>query len=300
MPKRKRDASWWESLTIKELIECLRALHAPTKGTKPELVARLTAHPESARYSKDGRANKLTFARVMAAGTGYDSGDECTPFDPFEGCTKSDLQEECKAKGLKSTGNRYELVLSLLRIAGGAVLVTHTPRAPSTKAEAPDKITARIVAKWKTFYKKQSDRQIKAHASDCFMYAAGILEKELNEKALLASRNPAAVEALLAVLRGLDPARNPPLPSKPGEFVCAGYGWGPCASYYSYEFHSLVEKVVEAAAVMKGGAQAPLASEQQLVELQELCNIIAQEARKCSLYKEADSLTQAFGSQVVE
>ena len=167
-----------------------RVAHLTIVGSllQGDLVARLLAHPVSAPYSFDGRTNRMTFSSAEK----YDPDDMEQQFKNANTKSVGELKEECKGAGLKSSGNRYELVLSLLRAkAGGAGSgngggsahpqlqppAPYRARAPSTKAEDPGKITERIVAKWQGLGRKQSDSQIKSHASDCFGFAAGILTK---------------------------------------------------------------------------------------------------------------------------
>ena len=113
--------------------------------------------------------------------------------------------------------------------------------------------------------------------------------QELHTKGLLERRDPAAAEALLAVLRGIDPGRNPGPAWRPGEFRSSNRGWGPCAGRGEWEFSELVQLVVAAAAAL---ASVPVPGPIR-EELHALCLGIAAEARRWPL-RGADSLAGAF------
>ena len=113
--------------------------------------------------------------------------------------------------------------------------------------------------------------------------------QELHTKGLLERREPAAAEALLAVLRGVDPGRNPGPAWRPGEFRSSNRGWGPCAGRGEWEFSELVRLVVAAAAAL---ASVPVPGPIR-EELHTLCLGIAAEARRWPL-RGADSLAGAF------
>ena len=113
--------------------------------------------------------------------------------------------------------------------------------------------------------------------------------QELHTKGLLERREPAAAEALLAVLRGVDPGRNPGPAWRPGEFRSSNRGWGPCAGRGEWEFSELVQLVVAAAAAL---ASVPVPGPIR-EELHALCLGIAAEARRWPL-RGADSLAGAF------
>ena len=183
-PKAKKPAKkpkgppgcWFSKCTISELTEMLRAVGAPVSGNKVELVDRLHAHPIAATYGTEFRMPSFRqFAareRMMMDSYGYDSDDGVAELPSMHGnCNGravSDIKEECRQRGLKVTGNRYDLVLSLLRAkaapapAPGAAVGTaaaggggvapaqvpaptpRAPRAPSTKAAAIDSLLTRL------------------------------------------------------------------------------------------------------------------------------------------------------------
>ncbi len=128
---------FYSGCTGAQLVELLRALALPVSGSKAELVARLRAHPAAAPYADEARSG--TVSRVTLEWVGA-----------RDGATLESVKEACRAAGLKVTGTKYALVLSLLRRAGpggAAPADAAKPRAPSTKPEAPERIRARLLAK---------------------------------------------------------------------------------------------------------------------------------------------------------
>ena len=210
---------FYSGCTGAQLTELLRALALPVSGAKAEQVARLRAHPAAAAYADEARAG--TLSRVTLEWVGA-----------RDGVTLDDLKEACRAAGLKVTGNKYALVLSLLRKAGpGGVSAADVakPRAPSTKPEAPERIRERILAKCEADTEnwcaalapavcsreaaqwaltrlpllRRSNQRCNEHALNVFHAALKIMENEARTKGLLAARNPAVVDAAAAVLGAL-------------------------------------------------------------------------------------------------
>jgi hypothetical protein len=69
------------------------------------LVSRLLSHPSTAFYGQEARAASYT------AGFGLNPGRDGTSVDS--------LKEDCRAKGLRVTGNKYNLMLRLLQAEHG-------------------------------------------------------------------------------------------------------------------------------------------------------------------------------------
>lgn len=186
----KTSGCFFSGLTGAELSELARAAGAPVSGAKPDLVARLRAHPVCSAYADEGRSGTLSRATLEWVGA-------------RPGYQLPELKQLCKDAGLRSTGTKYELVLSLVRRAGpGGARVEDAakPRAPSTKPASPDAIRARLMAKAEANRDAWSNQKCKDHAGTVFSAAHKILAAEAEDKGLLAAKNPALALAALAVL----------------------------------------------------------------------------------------------------
>jgi hypothetical protein len=114
------------------LYELLRAVGAPLSGGRAELAARLRAHPLAAPYADEGRAPSMT----VGGCTFEIEGDGVhTP----DGLNLDDIKAACRAKGLKVTGSRFKLVLSLLQHAARGAAAVAAPQAAATKKAATKK-----------------------------------------------------------------------------------------------------------------------------------------------------------------
>lgn len=100
----KVSGCFYSGLTVAELQTALRVCKLPLSGSKADLVARLRAHPEAGKYAVEGRSATLSRRTLEFVG-GRD------------GVQLSDLKALCKQKGLRGTGSKAELVLSLLTAA---------------------------------------------------------------------------------------------------------------------------------------------------------------------------------------
>lgn len=154
---------WFETLTAEQLVELCASCGAPGLGSKPELIARLLAGP-AAEFAPTGRA-----------GPGH---------------TVASLREQCAKAGLRNSGDRFELVVRILRHRSGLDAGPPTKKArvarPRKEAGVPknlsisadvDKFTV-LAAGWCTVNKSGwSDKRWKAHASGVFTKASDVLEK---------------------------------------------------------------------------------------------------------------------------
>jgi hypothetical protein len=104
-PKKKPAENFFEKLKVEQLTELLRASKQPVSGTKAVLIGRLLSHPATAFYGQEARAASYT------AGFGLNPGRDGTSVDS--------LKEDCRAKGLRVTGNNYDLMLRLLQAEHG-------------------------------------------------------------------------------------------------------------------------------------------------------------------------------------
>jgi hypothetical protein len=254
MPKKAKGAAgcMYAGLTGAQLAELLRAVCAPVSGSNKEaLVQRLREHPLAARYAVEGRSPTLSRATLDLVG-GRD------------GLQLADIKEECKQKGLRVSGTRFELVLSLLRVAGGAEAPPPPkPRAAPTKPADAAALEARVLAKCNAVSDTWSNQRHKDHAGTVYDAAAKILHKEAHDKGLLAARNPAVVDAAAAVLRGL----------------LAGFRALPSPSYGGgYDLGCMGNTVREI-----GVAMAPSMTPARRAELRGLCDALAQEASRYAL-----------------
>ena len=159
-------------------------------GTKPELVARLRAHPSAAAYADEARSG--TLPRVTLEWVGA-----------RDGVTLDDLKAACRERGLKVTGTKYQLVLSLRCAAGpggSRPADAAKPRAPSTKPAAPDSLRQRILAQCYADQDDWSNQRCKEHAWRVCTAALHMLTKESETKGLLAAKSPALADTAVAVL----------------------------------------------------------------------------------------------------
>jgi hypothetical protein len=195
---------WFSKLTVGELGELLRAAGAPVSApTKAELVARLRAHPVASRYAAQRRAPTLCTA------TGALTGGR-------EGLSLADVQDRCRAAGLKVSGTRFELVRTLLAAerasaAPGAPLPPLPPAAPRAPPRAAPAATASLVAKLRAQIhakKWAAGSKWKEHSIAVVCAAATLLEAEAHAKGRLAARDGSLAEATLALLSEIDAGWN--------------------------------------------------------------------------------------------
>lgn len=192
-PKGAPSGCFYSSCTGAQLTELLRALGLPVSGAKPDQVARLRAHPAAAPYADEARTG--TLSRVTLEWVGA-----------RDGATLESIKEECRAAGLRVSGNKFQLVLALLSAAGpGGPRPGDAakPRAPSTKPAAPESLRLRILAKSGADTDNWSNQRCNEHAGRVFSAAHAMLQKEAHEKGLLAARNPALADAAVAVLSAI-------------------------------------------------------------------------------------------------
>jgi hypothetical protein len=104
-PKKKPAENFFEKLKVEQLSELLRASKQPVSGTKAVLISRLLSNPATACYGQEARAASYT------AGFGLNLGKDGTSVDS--------LKDDCREKGLRVTGNKYDLVLRLLQAEHG-------------------------------------------------------------------------------------------------------------------------------------------------------------------------------------
>ena len=219
--------SWFESLRFVQLAELCAASKIPTSGTKAELIARLGAS-SAAEFSASGRASRVIVSR--ACESVYVGGGR-------PGHTLASLKHACTAAGLRSTGDRYELVLLLLKHRSGLDtgpapkkprLVGPDGAALPAKPRAikdMDKLSERALA-WCTPDKsKWSNQRWKYHGGD-------VLKKALK----VMTTNAGAGAA-----HGLDVARA--LFSGLGRGASSVTGWG--YSSASYDASLLAEEVLK-------------------------------------------------------
>jgi hypothetical protein len=257
MPKapKKPPGCFYSGLTGAQLAECLRAVNAPVSAAnKGELVARLRAHPLSAPYAVEGRAPTLSRATVEFVG-GRD------------GLQLADIKERCKEAGVKTSGNKFDLVLRLLQLAGGVVAppAATAPRAPSTKPVDAAKLEARVLAKCEAGGDRDgwSNQRHKEHAGDAFRAAWKWLHAETHEKGLLAARSASVVDAAAAVLRALH----------------AGWHALPRPSYdFGSNLREVGDLVREVGAAMAGSMTAA-----RRAEMRALCDALARQAKSHSM-----------------
>jgi hypothetical protein len=265
---KKPAGCFFSGLTGAHLAECLRAISAPVSGSKGELVARLRAHPLSAPYAVEGRAPTLSRATVEFVG-GRDGLQMC------------DIKERCKAAGVKTSGNKFDLVLRLLQAAGGVVAppAAAPPRAPSTKPADAGSIEARVRAKCAAGGERDSwsNQRYKEHSGAVYLAAYKLLHAETHDKGLLAARSATIVDAAAAVLRGLHA------------------GWRDLPSP-SYDFGSNLRMIGDLVAEV-GAAMAPSLTAARRGEMRALCDALAARAKPYGL-DFLDELAASFAEPV--
>jgi hypothetical protein len=259
---------FYSSCTGDQLTELLRALALPVSGNKALQVARLRAHKASAPFADVARSG--TISRVTLEWVGA-----------REGATLESIKEACRSSGLKVTGNKYALVLSLLRAAGpGGAAPTDAaakPRAPSTKPEAPERIRARLLAKCQADTGSWSNQRCKEHAERVFDAAATILTNEAHTKGLLAARNIAVADAAIAVLGALNDGFD--------RLCSPGYGNA------IWNLRSLFEVVREIS-----DAMSALLPEAMRTQLHLLCEALHREAAKYAIEEEVGDVATLFAA----
>jgi len=230
-PKKKAATpppeSWFESLQLGQLAELCAASKIPTSGTKAELISRLESS-SAAEFSVTGRASRVIVSR--ASESVHIGGGR-------PGHTLASLKQACTAAGLRSTGDRYELVLLLLKHRSGLDtgpapkkprLVGPDGAALPAKPRAikdMDKLSERALA-WCTPDKsKWSNQRWKYHGGD-------VLKKALK----VMTTNAGAGAA-----HGLDVARA--LFSGLGHGASSVTGWG--YSTASYDATLLADEVMK-------------------------------------------------------
>ena len=192
-PKDAPSGCFYSGCTGAQLQELLRACALPVSGTKPELVTRLRAHPAASAYADEARSG--TLSRVTCEWVGARAG-----------VTLDDLKEACRERGLKVTGTKYQLVLSLLCAAGpggSRPADAAKPRAPSTKPAAPESLRSRLLAQCNADWDGWSNLRCKEHAYRVFSAALRILTKETRTKGLLEAKNLALADTVVAVLSAI-------------------------------------------------------------------------------------------------
>lgn len=177
-PKARAPESWFESLTAAQLTELCSSSLLPATGTKPEMIARLLASP-SAEFATAGRAMRMHFSR---------SDPESTTFSGRPGHTVEGLKELCIKAGLRSSGDRFELVVRLMRHRSG---LDTGPPPKKPRAVRPDgliappeprlsrdmdKLTSRALAWCDADKSKWSNQRYKCHAEDVFSKAHGVMQ----------------------------------------------------------------------------------------------------------------------------
>lgn len=176
-PKARAPESWFETLSAEQLAELCSASLLSASGTKSEMIARLLASP-SAEFATVGRAMRLHFSR---------SSPESTTMSGRPGHTAEGLKELCATAGLRSSGDRFELVVRLLRHRSG---LDTGPPPKKPRVVRPDgllappeprlsrdmeKVTSRALAWCEADKSKWSNQRFKWHADDVFTKATGVL-----------------------------------------------------------------------------------------------------------------------------
>lgn len=212
--KASAPGCWFSKLTTSELSALLKACGAPSSGVKADLIARLRGHPAAAEYGALARAPVL-------------SRSTCEFVGGRDGLSVDDIKDRCRHRGLKVTGTRLQLVVSLLSTpSGGAPAAPRAPRAPSKKPADTERLVARLRAKMEaqpTAWKK--------HAIMVVTDITSMLLKEADEKGRMEACDPTLADATLALLTELHS----------GWHAVAGQGY---ISEYVGDFAWAVGKVV--------------------------------------------------------
>jgi len=206
---------WFSKLTGAELSALLKACGAPSSGVKADLIARLRGHPAAAEYGALARAPVL-------------SRFTCEFVGGRDGLSVDDIKDRCRHRGLKVTGTRLQLVVSLLS-APAAPAAPRAPRAPSKKPADTEHLVARLRAKIDA---QPSGGAWKKHAIIVVTDITSMLTKEANDKGRLEVCDPALADATLQLLTELHS----------GWHSVAGQGY---ISEYVGDFAWTVAKIVD-------------------------------------------------------
>ena len=222
-PGKKAPASgcWFDKLTTTELSELLKACGESRGGAKADLVARLSRHAAAAEYSAEARAPVL-------------SRTTCEFVGGRDGLSVDDIKRRCRERGLKVSGTRFQLVLSLLSAppaaAGAPPVAPRAPRAPSKKPADTARLVARLRAKIGANF--TSGSKWKQHAIVVLSDLTSMLCKEAHDKGRLDACDPALADAALALLTELHS----------GWHKVSGQGY---LSDYAGEFSEVVNDIVD-------------------------------------------------------
>ena len=251
---------WFSKLTTEELSALLKAVGAPRSGLKADLVARLKSHPVAAEYGFEARAPVL-------------SRSTCELVGGRDGMSVDDIKDRCRARGLKVTGKRFALVLSLLATPANA------PRAAPKKLRAPSKVpadTSRLVdrLRGKIGATCTSGSKWKQHAIIVVTTLTDMLSKEAFDKGRLEACDATLADATLALLSELHA----------GWDTITGQGY---ISDYVSEFDDVVNDIVAHAGL---AAVTPPQTRAALLEVCERLNGAARQyGISMSLLKNAGS-----------
>ena len=186
-PKPKQDAPecWFETLTMEQLGELCVASKIGTSGTKKELIDRLL-DSATKEFATVGRAKRIYISRTSCS-LSWVGGRP--------GHNTAALKELCEKEGLRSSGDRFELVVRIVRHRSG--LDTGPPPkkvrvvGPSGMLEPAkprlardmDKIEERARA-WCTQDKsKWSNQRWKNHGGDVLSKAYSLLKANSSDTA---------------------------------------------------------------------------------------------------------------------
>jgi hypothetical protein len=129
--KKKSYANWFEKLSSDQLSTLLESAGLPKSGSRPKKLERLLASDRRDRFAKEQHrlAHTGTPEDYAVAKRGNDV--ECASHwqwcrdwqgrkaEALKYMSCSNLQTECEEQGLRTTGNRFELVVRLLSHASG-------------------------------------------------------------------------------------------------------------------------------------------------------------------------------------
>ena len=211
--QQPKASNWFEKCTVEQLKQLCKAATIPVSGTKDTLVERLLSCHLTQRFTYEYSPIRHTFRDFEFSGYGSDREyfgmREKTKKPPRgagrpDGMSTEQLKQECREKGLKVSGKRFDFVLRLLQKETAAKTGVEPPkaagttfdeasgkflpkpRAKSMKLPDPEKIHARMLKKaFPEDTSKWSNNKYKYHTSDCVHLTNNVIEKEIWEKKLL-------------------------------------------------------------------------------------------------------------------